>query len=82
MNRLKHTTAAKLLRKSRVRSKINGTDIRPRLSVTVSNLHVSAQVIDDSLCKTIVAATTVHSKINGTLTGKSADIGSENSHQK
>ncbi len=35
------------LRKGRIRAKISGTNDRPRLSVSVSNMHVSAQIIDD-----------------------------------
>ena len=37
----------KALRKNRVRAKISGTAERPRLTVTISNKHVSAQIIDD-----------------------------------
>lgn len=70
LNRLK-------LRKNRVRSTISGTAERPRLSVTVSNMHVSAQIIDDISKKTLVAATTVGSKAAGTLTEKAAVIGTE-----
>ncbi|MDO8340413.1 MAG: 50S ribosomal protein L18 [Candidatus Woesebacteria bacterium] len=42
-------------RKFRVRSKINGTRIRPRLSVFRSNKFVSAQIIDDEKGLTIVS---------------------------
>jgi large subunit ribosomal protein L18 len=42
-------------RKFRVRSKINGTGIRPRLSVFRSNKFVSAQIIDDEKGLTIVS---------------------------
>ena len=35
------------LRKQRVRSTVNGSAERPRLSVTITNLHVSAQIIND-----------------------------------
>lgn len=38
----------KSLRKGRVRAKVTGTTERPRLTVTISNTHVSAQLIDDS----------------------------------
>ena len=65
------------LRKARVRSKVNGTAERPRLSVTISNLHVSAQLIDDEAGKTLVSATTVGKKVTGTKTEKAAAIGTE-----
>ena len=65
------------LRKGRVRAKISGTAERPRLTVTISNLHVSAQIIDDVAQKTIVSATTVGSKAKGTKTELAAKIGAE-----
>lgn len=65
------------LRKGRVRAKISGTAERPRLTVTISNLHVSAQIIDDVTQKTLVSATTVGSKAKGTKTELAAKIGAE-----
>jgi large subunit ribosomal protein L18 len=67
----------KSLRKNRVRSKVTGTAERPRLSVTISNKHVSAQLIDDITQKTIVASTTVGTKQDGTLTEQSAFVGTD-----
>lgn len=64
------------LRKGRVRSKVSGTADRPRLSVTISNLHVSAQLIDDTVGKTLVAATTVGTKQKGSKTELAAWVGS------
>ena len=76
---MSNTLAKKLLgrslRKARVRSKISGTAERPRLTVTISNLHVSAQLIDDVAKSTIVSATTVGAKATGTMTEKCATIG-------
>jgi large subunit ribosomal protein L18 len=46
------------LRKVRVRRKIFGTGERPRLSVYRSLKHVYAQLIDDTLGKTLAAAST------------------------
>ena len=40
-------------RKQRIRKKIQGTDLRPRLAVFVSNKHVIAQLIDDQTGKTL-----------------------------
>lgn len=65
------------LRKARVRAKVNGTAERPRLSVTISNMHVSAQLIDDVAGTTLAAATTVGAKISGTMTEKCTAIGTD-----
>ncbi|PID29887.1 50S ribosomal protein L18 [Candidatus Saccharibacteria bacterium] len=63
------------LRKARVRSRVHGTAERPRLSVTISNMHVSAQLIDDDKGITLASATTVGKKTTGTMTDKCAAIG-------
>ena len=65
------------LRKARVRAKVSGTAERPRLSVTISNVHVSAQLIDDVKGHTLASATTVGTKATGTMTEKCAIIGTE-----
>jgi len=66
------------LRKGRVRARVTGTAERPRLSVTISNLHVSAQLIDDTVGKTLAASTTVGAKsLKGTMTEKAAHIGTD-----
>jgi len=65
------------LRKNRVRAKVSGTAARPRLTVTISNKHVSAQLIDDVAAKTLVSATTVGTKQTGTITEQAAAIGTE-----
>lgn len=65
------------LRKARVRAKVTGTAERPRLSVTISNMHVNAQLIDDVKQHTVVAATTVGTKQTGTLTEQAAIVGAD-----
>ena len=67
----------KLYRQKRTRAKIYGTEIRPRLSVHISNLHVSAQIINDDTMTTLVSATTVGTKLTGSKTEKAAKIGEE-----
>jgi large subunit ribosomal protein L18 len=67
----------KMLRKGRVRSTVKGTAERPRMSVTISNMHVSVQLIDDVKGNTIVSATTVGTKLTGTMVEKCATIGTE-----
>lgn len=66
-----------LLRKNRVRAKVVGTATRPRLSVTISHLHVSCQLIDDASGHTLASATTVGTKATGTLTEKAAVVGTD-----
>ena len=43
----------------RIRRKVTGTTERPRLAVHYSNQHIYAQVIDDSVGKTLVSASTL-----------------------
>lgn len=78
MNNLAHKLQNRMLRKKRIRSRVNGTAERPRLSVFVSNLHVTAQVIDDTAGKTIAYVSTVGKKsADGSMTDKAAWVGSE-----
>ena len=65
------------LRKARVRANIHGTAARPRLTVTISNKHVSAQLIDDVAAKTLAASTTVGSKQDGSLKEQAAFVGTD-----
>lgn len=65
------------LRKNRVRSRVHGTAERPRLSVTISNMHVSAQVVNDETGHTLAAATTVGTKATGTMKDRAAIVGTE-----
>jgi len=64
-------------RKHRVRAVVSGTTERPRLSVFVSNRHITAQVIDDTKHATIAYATTVGQKQNGNMTEKANWVGTE-----
>lgn len=45
-----------LQRKQRVRSRVSGTEARPRLTVYKSNTHIYGQIIDDINQKTVVSA--------------------------
>lgn len=74
---LGHKLLNKRLRKNRVRSRVSGTAERPRLSVTVSNKHVNAQLIDDVASKTLAASTTVGTKQTGSLAEQAAWVGTD-----
>jgi large subunit ribosomal protein L18 len=48
---------------ARIRKKVAGTAARPRLAVHYSNQHVYAQVIDDTVGRTVAAASTLDKSI-------------------
>lgn len=78
MSKVAHKIQNKLQRKRRIRSVVSGTAKRPRLSVHVSNLHISAQLIDDTAHKTLAQVTTVGQKtLKGTMTEKAEWAGAE-----
>jgi large subunit ribosomal protein L18 len=78
MDRLSLKNQNKSLRKNRVRAVVTGTSERPRLSVFISNTHVSAQIIDDIKHTTMVSATTIgDKKATGTMTEKSTLVGTD-----
>ncbi|MBQ3468015.1 50S ribosomal protein L18 [Candidatus Saccharibacteria bacterium] len=66
-----------IYRKNRTRAKIHGSADRPRLAVHISNMHITAQIINDDEGKTLAYATTIGSKMAGTMTEKAAKIGAE-----
>jgi large subunit ribosomal protein L18 len=78
MTKLAHKLHNRQQRKRRIRSVVSGTAKRPRLNVHVSNLHVTAQLIDDTAGKTLSQVTTVGQKtLKGNMTEKAAWIGTE-----
>jgi large subunit ribosomal protein L18 len=60
-------TRLRLRRHARVRAKVSGTAECPRLAVHRSNRHISAQVIDDSTGRTLVAASSVEPELRASL---------------
>jgi large subunit ribosomal protein L18 len=50
----------------RIRKKVSGTATRPRLVVTRSARHISAQVVDDLAGHTLASASTLDVSIRGT----------------
>jgi len=79
---LVHKLNNRARRKGRIRSVVSGTAKRPRLSIYISNLNITAQLIDDAAGKTLSYVTTVGQKtIKGTMTEKAAWIGTEIANQ-
>lgn len=61
--------------KAAIRSRVNGTTERPRLSVFRSNSQIYAQVINDELGKTLASASSLGIKEKMTKTEKAALVG-------
>ena len=57
----------RLKRHARLRKKVSGTKERPRLAVFKSAKHFYAQVIDDDLSHTLVAASTLSPELKKSL---------------
>ena len=51
----------------KIRNRFSGTAERPRLAVFRSNNHMYAQIIDDTVGKTLVAASTVEKDVKAEL---------------
>ncbi len=78
MNSLMHKIRNEWQRKHRVRATVSGTGERPRLSVHISNKHITAQVIDDEKGKTLAYVSTVSSKsAKGSMKERAAWVGEE-----
>ena len=77
----KHTAArtrSRLRRQVRGRKKLFGTTERPRLVVTRSSKHISVQVVDDLVGKTLAYASTMEADvrtIEGDKTAKARKVG-------
>jgi large subunit ribosomal protein L18 len=61
--------AIKKIRHRRVRQKVTGTILRPRLCVFRSLNHVHAQLIDDSKGQTLVSMSTLDSQVRSKTDG-------------
>jgi len=57
----------RIRRHARVRNKVVGSAERPRLAVSRSHRHISAQVIDDATGRTLAAASTVEADLRRLL---------------
>lgn len=60
--------------KKKIRAKISGTSIRPRLSVFRSNKFIYAQIIDDASGKTLAQASDIKTT-KGTKTERAKEVG-------
>ena len=71
----KHTSArvaSRLRRQVRGRKKVSGTAERPRLVVTRSSKHITVQVVDDLVGRTLASASTMEADLRSFEGDKSA----------
>jgi large subunit ribosomal protein L18 len=71
----KHTSArvaSRLRRQVRGRKKVAGTAERPRMVVTRSSRHMSVQVVDDLVGRTLASASTMEADVRALEGDKSA----------
>ena len=63
---------ARQRRHVRLRKKVSGSAARPRLVVTRSARHITAQVVDDGIGQTLVSASTLEADLRGSNDDKTA----------
>lgn len=63
----KSRSEVRIKKHRRMRNRFSGTAERPRLSVFRSNNHMYAQIIDDSVGNTLVAASTLEKDVKAEL---------------
>ena len=69
MSKAQDVRNARARRHRSVRRKVQGTPERPRLNVFRSLHHMYAQIIDDSVGRTLISASTLEKEIHGMCTG-------------
>ena len=62
----------RLRRHNRLRKRVSGTPERPRLVVKRSSRHIHVQVVDDTVGRTLVSASTLDASLRGAEGDKSA----------
>ena len=68
-------TKLRMKKRLRIRKKVAGDEMRPRLCVFKSNTNIYAQMIDDITGKTLVSASTLQDKISTRGKTAAAEIG-------
>lgn len=75
---VKSKSVARKRRHIRLRKKVAGTPVRPRLVVTRSARHVFVQLVDDSKGHTLASASTLETELrslDGNKTAKARKVG-------
>ena len=78
IKRAKGKSAARGRRHLRLRKKLSGTSLRPRLVVSRSSRHVFVQIVDDTAGRTVASASTMEADLRsfeGDKTAKARRVG-------
>jgi large subunit ribosomal protein L18 len=78
IKRAKGKSAARGRRHLRLRKKVTGTSVRPRMVVSRSSRHVFVQIVDDTIGKTVASASTTEADLRsfeGDKTAKARKVG-------
>ena len=78
IKRAKGKSAARGRRHLRLRKKLSGTSLRPRLVVSRSSRHVFVQIVDDTAGRTVASASTMEADVRtleGDKTAKAKKVG-------
>jgi large subunit ribosomal protein L18 len=78
IKRAKGKSAARGRRHLRLRKKLSGTSLRPRLVVSRSSRHVFVQIVDDTAGRTVASASTMEADLrsfDGDKTAKARRVG-------
>ena len=80
LGKAKTTVQKRRIRHTRVRKRVYGTSVRPRLAVFRSPRHISAQIIDDDKGHTLVSASDLEAEISentdkGTKISQASKVG-------
>jgi large subunit ribosomal protein L18 len=70
VNKQREIESRRQRRRWRVRKKLPGDAVRPRLCIHRSNKHMSCQIIDDVTGRTVVAASTQDEQLRGQISKK------------
>jgi large subunit ribosomal protein L18 len=75
---VRNKSASRARRHLRVRKQVRGSSERPRLVITRSARHVTAQVVDDTVGRTLASASTLEADLralDGDKTAKARKVG-------
>ncbi|UUZ46259.2 50S ribosomal protein L18 [Janibacter limosus] len=78
IKRAKGKSAARGRRHLRLRKKVSGTAVRPRLVVSRSSRHVFVRVVDDTVGKTVASTSTMEADVralDGDKTARAKKVG-------